>query len=138
MGRFDALTELDENQQSVQTPDTLPVEPTKKHSSPPLSQKEQGKEPGTQSSVAPSPVWDAPGLQTGKKHLADGKKPASPQNRKPATLSPALPDLEKPEKYTTRLEPSLVKKIRLEAIEKDIKDYEVVRTALNEYFAKHK
>jgi hypothetical protein len=40
-------------------------------------------------------------------------------------------------KYTTRLEPSLVKKIRLHAIEKDKKDYEVVRDALNQYFERN-
>ena len=103
MGRFDALTELDERQ-----PETV---------------------------ATPPPPWPEAPL-AGKNHGADGKKPANPQAGKPANLSPTLPAVEKPEKYTTRLEPSLVKKIRLEAIEKEVKDYEVVRTALNEYFAK--
>jgi hypothetical protein len=42
------------------------------------------------------------------------------------------------EKYTTHLEPSLVKKIKLAAIEKDIKDYEIVRLALTQYFKNNK
>jgi hypothetical protein len=64
------------------------------------------------------------------------KKPANPQAGKPANPSPASLSQEQVEKYTTRLEPSLVKKIQLHAIEHDMKDYEVVRTALNLYLRK--
>jgi hypothetical protein len=59
-------------------------------------------------------------------------KPATLQTRKPVKQSPAAFD--KVEKYTTHLEPSLIKKIKLEAIEKDMKDYDVVRAALKQYF----
>jgi hypothetical protein len=44
-------------------------------------------------------------------------------------LSPALPDAEKVEKYTTHVEPSLVKKIQIEAIEKEINDYDAMNEA---------
>ena len=62
------------------------------------------------------------------------------QTRKRAKLSlaPALPDLEMVEKYTTHVEPSLVKKVQIEAIEREINDYDVVRIALKEYFEKKK
>jgi hypothetical protein len=60
------------------------------------------------------------------------------QTRKRAkpSLPPALPDSEMVEKYTTHVEPSLVKKVQIEAIEKEINDYDVVRIALKEYFEK--
>jgi hypothetical protein len=40
------------------------------------------------------------------------------------------------EKYTTHVEPSWVKKVQIEAIEREINDYDVVRIALKEYFEK--
>jgi hypothetical protein len=42
------------------------------------------------------------------------------------------------EKYTTHVEPSLVKKVQIEAIEREINDYDVVRIALKEYFERNK
>jgi hypothetical protein len=65
-------------------------------------------------------------------------KPATVQIRTSGKLSRALSDSEKVEKYTTHVEPSLVKKIQIEAIEKDINDYDVVRIALKEYFERNK
>jgi hypothetical protein len=50
-----------------------------------------------------------------------GVKPATVLTCKAAKLPLASPDSEKVEKYTTHLEPSMVKKIKLAAIEKDIK-----------------
>ena len=94
---------------------------------------EQSKEPVNHGSVPPPPeklvVQQTPGNVV---------KPASQHTRKPVNPSPALPGVEKVEKYTTHIEPSLVKKIQIEAIEKDINDYDVVRIALKEYFEKHK
>ena len=76
--------------------------------------------------------------RTGVKQNTNGKKPANLQTRKRAKLSlaPALPDSEMVEKYTTHVEPSLVKKVQIEAIEREINDYDVVRIALKEYFDK--
>src|SRR5689334_20861599 len=45
---------------------------------------------------------------------------------------------EKPEKYTTHLEPSLIKKLKIYATERDMKDYQVVKNALLLYFEKNK
>jgi hypothetical protein len=107
MGRYDALTQLEEK-------------PEKKDPSP----------------VVSSPTAKKLPTQPIENQGDDGKKPAKPLTRKTASQSLTLPEIEKPEKYTTRLEPSLIKKIRLDAIEKDIKDYEVVKEALNLYFNK--
>ena len=94
---------------------------------------EQSKEPVTQSS--PPPLPEKPVV-----HTPQVKKDTltSQQTRKVTTLSPALLDSEKVEKYTTHVEPSLVKKIQIEAIEKEINDYDVVRIALKEYFERKK
>jgi hypothetical protein len=109
MGRFDALTQIEE----------------------------QPKKPD------PSPVISSPAVnklqsQPIKKQVEAEKKPANPKARKPAKPSPTLDGLEKPEKYTTRLLPSWVKKIQLDAIEKDINDYDVVTAALKLYFESKK
>jgi hypothetical protein len=107
MGRYDALTQLEEK----------PVKKTPPH----VVSSHASKQPQTQPPKS------------------DGvKKPANPQDRKPAKLSTSFDSLEKPEKYTTRLEPSLVKRIRLDAVEKDMNDYEVVKTALTQYFERNK
>jgi hypothetical protein len=69
---------------------------------------------------------------------AKAVKPVNVQIRTSGKLSRALSDSEKVEKYTTHVEPSLVKKIQIEAIEKEINDYDVVRIALKEYFERNK
>jgi hypothetical protein len=69
---------------------------------------------------------------------AKAVKPVNGQIRTSGKLSRALSDSEKVEKYTTHVEPSLVKKIQIEAIEKEINDYDVVRIALKEYFERNK
>jgi hypothetical protein len=60
------------------------------------------------------------------------KKPANPQAGKILT-SPTRAITEKPKKYTTRLRPGLVKRLRLYAIEHDMNDYEVIQDAVIEY-----
>jgi hypothetical protein len=102
----------------------------------PHVQEEQEKVNHPSSSVVISPVSDTPQPQAGKKQSTNHKKPASLQASKSLKQSPA--DLDKVEKYTTHLEPSLIKKIKLEAIEKDMKDYDVVRIALIQYFENNK
>jgi hypothetical protein len=52
--------------------------------------------------------------------------------------SPTLGLTEKPEKYTTHILPSLVKKVKLHALEQDVNDYDVVNNALIFYFDKNK
>ena len=94
---------------------------------------EQSTEPLTKSSV--SPPSEKPSV---KKPQDKKDMPVTLQTPKAAKLSPAPPDTEKVEKYTTHVEPSLVKKIQIEAIEKEINDYDVVRIALKEYFERNK
>ncbi len=107
MGRFDALTQLEEKLQKP-TPSQVPFSTASKTQQPVKARNEVEK------------------------------KPANLQTSKTVSLSPTLDSIEKPEKYTTRLEPSLVRKLRIYAAEKEIKDYEVVKKALNEYFEKIK
>jgi hypothetical protein len=68
----------------------------------------------------------------------DAEKSTKPQNRLSTIQSPAHDGAEKVEKYTTHLEPSLIKKVKLYAVEKEIKDYEVVKDALLFYFEQNK
>jgi hypothetical protein len=68
----------------------------------------------------------------------EAKKSTKPQSRLPTTQSPRLGLTEKPEKYTTHLLPSLVKKVKLHAVEKEINDYDVINNALLSYFDKNR
>jgi hypothetical protein len=100
--------------------------------------------------TAPKPVHNVPVKATdhsvdrevGTKLATESleKKPANLQTRKPATSpAPTLNTIEKVEKYSTRLKPSLIKGLQLYAIEHDIKnDYDVVQAALIEYLNKNK
>ena len=105
MGRFDALTQIEEPKKPTSAPVTTPP-----------------------SNAQPS--------NTGNKPPQELKKPTKPQNRLSTSQPPTLDIAEKPEKYTTHLEPSLIKKVKLHAVEKEIKDYEVVKKALLFYFDK--
>jgi hypothetical protein len=116
MGRFDALTQIAEQHEKK------PPVPEVPSPTPKITQVHGGKK---ENHTDEKPAK----LQT--------RLPASPQARKPANLPfPSTPQ-EKPEKYTTRLLPSLIKRVRLHAIEKDIKDYELVTTALIQYFERN-
>jgi hypothetical protein len=108
MGRFDALTQIEES----------PIKP------------------------APSPVVTPP-VNSGQSNavkIQSGKpkKSTKLQTHLPTILSPTLDPIEKPEKYTTHLEPSLIKKLKLHATERDMKDYQVIKDALLLYFEKNK
>ena len=101
MGRFDALTQLEE-------------QPKKPPSSPIVS--------------SPAP----------KKLAAQEKKNHEIMNsRNFDTLSPTDNLKAKPLKYSTLINANLLKRIKLLAAERDIKDYEVIEIALKEYFRKH-
>jgi hypothetical protein len=64
--------------------------------------------------------------------------PEKPHDRKPANPQTRMSVKEQVEKYTTRLEPSLVKRIKIYAAEHDLADYEVVKQAVEEYLAEKK
>jgi hypothetical protein len=73
-----------------------------------------------------------------KVQTGDAKKSTKPQTHIPLHQSSDFESVEKLEKYTTHLEPSLIKKLKLHATERDMKDYQVVRNALLLYFEKNK
>jgi hypothetical protein len=103
MGRFDALTQLDEPKKPITTPVPSPKKP-----SPP-----QGQSKNQAENV---------GMST------------NPQTHLPTKDSPIMEFSEKPEKYTTHLEPSLIKRLKLFAVERDLKDYQVIKNAILAYF----
>ena len=116
MGRFDSLTQLE-------------TKPTPEPVSPPV---ELPRKPENPKSRIPDTL---------KPSLPENPKTGIPENnlsRKPETLKPRLPEIQKAEKYSTQLPPSLIKRIKQQALEQDIKDYEVVQFALEAYLTKKK
>ncbi|MGH7204412.1 MAG: hypothetical protein ACREHC_08265 [Candidatus Levyibacteriota bacterium] len=109
MGRFDALSNLEDT-------------PVKKM--PPL----------VVSSPTPKPSPPQPQIEP----IEVTKKTEIMKTRKPEMKSPTLATSDKPEKYSTLIEANLIKKIKIFAAEKDIKDYQVIALALTEYFDKNK
>ena len=122
MGRFDALTQLDNK---------------------PVHQ-------------SPSPISEAVQQQTCKQTRKAGK-PENLKERLPDTLKAGIPESNlsvkhesmktrkpestpfvKAEKYSTQLAPSVIKHIKQYAIEHDMKDYEVVQAAIQDYLARNK
>jgi hypothetical protein len=95
-----------------------------------------------QKATDPQPVTTLPSnahLSTKAEALpTETKNPTNPQNRLPTTQSSAHGLTEKPEKYTTHILPSLVKKMKLHAVEKEINDYDVINNALLFYFDKNR
>ena len=77
-------------------------------------------------------------LQANKPANPQEGKPVNPHSGKPANPQTRISVMEQVEKYTTRLEPSLVKSIKIYAAEHDLADYEVVKHAVEEYLAKKK
>jgi hypothetical protein len=107
MGRFDALTQLD-NKPQQEVPPVVSQKTAK-----PLNDK------------AASPQADK------------AAKPLVSETVKPLNRS-FIPLIEKPDRYTTRLLPSVVKQIKLYAAEHDMDDKDVVTEALVEYFTNRK
>src|SRR5215813_2237871 len=108
MGRYDALTQLE-----------APV-----HHPP--------------SPVVPPPPPKKTPVQHSEPHREDEHKPEIMKSRN-HDKSPLMPSFkEKPLKYSTLLDGNLIKKIKLFAAERAMKDYEVVELAISEYFEKHK
>lgn len=111
MGRFDALTTLEEKQET-KTPSPVVKSPT-------------SNQPTNFTKIQQSEAKTI-------------KKPTSTQVHKPTNGSPNVDPSEKPEKYTTHLEPSMVKKIKRYALDEDMKDYQVIKEALLIFFEKNK
>ena len=116
MGRFDALTTLEEKQET-KAPSPVVKSPTPAEKSTAVIQSNQNT-----STTEAKPI----------------KKPTSTHVYKPTNSSPDFNPDEKVEKYTTHLEPSMVKKIKRYALDQDIKDYQVIKEALTSFFEKNK
>ena len=126
MGRFDALTKLDQTPDKSQTP----------YPSPPA-------QPLPSSPVEPAPVPSRQ-QQTGFPANRQTRKPASIQTSKPVNQQAGLQvcmQTGKPaiiEKYSTYLTPACKKGLKRIALETDRKDYEVLIEAVEQYLAKLK
>jgi hypothetical protein len=108
MGRFDALTQLDKKTANPQGDKSATI----KNRLPPSPQVDMSA--STQNNLAASVQVD---------------KPASGQVDKSAN--------EKAERYTTRLQPSIIKRVKRYAFEHEINDYDVVQNAIREYLEKN-
>ncbi len=115
MGRFDALLHPP---QQAKTQNTPPVE---------IPQKPENLKAGNPAT-----------LKTSIPDTQKAGKPESSLSRKQENLKARLPDNQKTEKYSTQLDPSLIKQIKQCALENDVKDYEIVQIAIGEYLAKKK
>jgi hypothetical protein len=111
MGRFDALTQLEENHVPAEKPSVQPPE-------------------------AISPASDTPQPQTAKKQEANGKKRAKQLSSKSINALQSKQD--KFDKYSTYLRPGYKKVLKSLALERDCKDYEVLDEALTLFFEARK
>jgi hypothetical protein len=107
MGRFDALTELEENQVPAEKPSAQPLEDN-------------------------SLALDTPQPQPAKKPRGNGKKSATRQPSKSINVLQSKQD--KFDKYSTYLRPGYKKVLKSLALERDCKDYEVLDEALTLFF----
>jgi hypothetical protein len=110
MGRFDELTQLEEK----------------------LPKAEKASMPESIQTVKPTSTL------VHKYTNPQVEKPPNGFVVKPTKRALPQPINEKPQKYTTHLQPDMVKKIKIFAVQQDIKDYEVVEKALTEYFERNK
>jgi len=106
MGRFDALTKLDDNQ-LYPSMAAIPTTP---------------KQPQTQP-------------QTNQPDKIKNHEVMKTRNHEDKPTPDGL--TEKPDKYSTLLDSSLVKKIKIYSAEKEIKDYQVIAQALTEFFERN-
>jgi hypothetical protein len=120
MGRFDALTQLEEDQPTKISP----------RQNTPKDQNDPNKAPLLpQTSQAPI-IHNTPAPQN--------NKPEIMKSRIHEDTLPAENIQEKPQKYSTLLYSATIKRIKLYAAERDMKDYEVIEKALAIFFGKLK
>jgi hypothetical protein len=111
MGRFDALTQLEETQVPVKKPSTQPPDES-------------------------FPVSDEPHPPSEKKQAPNGKKPASKQTGKSINALQSKQD--KFEKYSTYLRPGYRKMLKSIALERDCDAYEILDEALTAFLEARK
>jgi hypothetical protein len=120
MGRFDALTHLEE----AQPPKTSAKQNT------PSDQNDVKKAPPSPQASPPPLIQNAPSPQE--------KSPEIMNSRIHENLPLSESIQEKPQKYSTLLYGATIKRIKLYAAEQDMKDYEVIENALSTFFGKLK
>src|SRR6266852_3789379 len=95
----------------------------------------------------PIPIIKTPGEahirqpETPQTVLPENLKSGKPENllsRKPEIVETGNHGNPKNEKYSTQLQPTLIKQIKQYALEHDVKDYEVIQQAVKEYLEKKK
>jgi hypothetical protein len=129
MGRFDALTQIEEQ------PEKTPVKKLQTEAI--VNELEESvffhpkKEPLT-------PLSETPDRDTQKKPARSEKKPEIMKSRIHEIPSPIEATNDKPQKYSTLLHKDFIKKLKLYATERDMKDYDVLELALTEFFEKNK
>jgi hypothetical protein len=120
MGRFDALTQIEEK------PEIKLVK--KLHTDAIVNELEQ----------PPTPLPDKPDTNTSKKPESTKKKPEIMNSRIHEIPSPLEDTNDKPQKYSTLLYINSIRKIKIFAATRDVKDYEVIELALTAFFEKNK
>jgi hypothetical protein len=133
MGRFDALTQLEEKQTAE--PVDAPVAPSSPHSPAPAIQETHEQTPtalrGDMSSAS-APTQPSAGM----KQRASGKMPAPQQPGK--SINALQPKQEKFEKFSTYLRPGYKKILKNIANDRDCKSYEILDEALTAFFEARK
>jgi hypothetical protein len=100
-------------------------------------EKKVKKQPVGISSQSPIQESQKPPLSApSKPSLEQQRKEERPENLK--TRKPETATFVKATKYSTQLEPHIIKQIKQYAIEHDEKDYEIVQRAIKEFFANNK
>jgi hypothetical protein len=117
MGRFDALTQIEEKPE-IQLVKKLPTDAIVNELAQP-----------------PTPL---PDTNTRKKPASTKKKPDFMNSRIHEIPLPLDDTNDKPQKYSTLLYVNSIRKIKLFAATRDIKDYEVIELALAAFFEKNK
>ena len=123
MGRFDALTQLNQpvHHSPASASEAIP------HNAPVKERKPDN-------------------LKTGKPENLKARQPDSPKTGLPESTLSGKPEIMKTgiqgnlknEKYSTQLQPALIKQIKQYALEHDSKDYEVIQQAITEFLEKKK
>lgn len=96
------------------------------------------RNPLARSVVAPVDIYDQIAEQTGQGTKKTAEKPArkTGSQTKPAK-KPAKPADDYVRPYSTYLKKSQVRAIKFRAVEREVKDQQIVQEAIDEYFVRH-
>jgi hypothetical protein len=129
MGRFDALTQIEE------IPEKKPAK--KPHTEVLINELEESSSFHPKKQL-PTPLPEKSDTDTSKKPARTGRNPEIMNSRIHEIPSPIEESNDKPQKYSTLLYVNSIRNIKLFAANRDIKDYEVIELALTAFFEKNK